>query len=102
MHIFQILLRYLDIDLTDHITFIKPFGTGSIFSLINRVRRTVRGSADDIGWLERDSEMPPAEDGTERFTEILENIRYNFCISNYICLHLCSMVTFHLLSCFSI
>ena len=45
------------------------------FSLIDRARRTVRGSADDIGWLQRASGMPPFEDGTERFTEILDNIR---------------------------
>lgn len=44
--------------------------------LIERARRTVRGSADDIGWLQRDPEMPPVEDGTERFTEILDNIRH--------------------------
>ncbi|GMY23298.1 GPI inositol-deacylase PGAP1-like [Fagus crenata] len=49
----------------------------SIFkSLIDRARRTVRGSADDIGWLQRASGMPPVEDGTERFTEILDNIRH--------------------------
>lgn len=40
------------------------------------MRRTVRGSADDIGWLQRDSGMPQVEDGTERFMEILESIRY--------------------------
>nr|KYP37940.1 hypothetical protein KK1_040833 [Cajanus cajan] len=46
----------------------------SIFqSLIERARRTVRGSADDIGWLQR---MPPVEDGTERFLEILDNIKH--------------------------
>lgn len=45
-------------------------------SLIEKVRRTVRGSADDIGWLQRDPDMPPVEDGTERFTEILDEIRY--------------------------
>lgn len=43
--------------------------------LIERAQRTVRGSADDIGWLKRDPEMPPVEDGTEKFTEILDNIR---------------------------
>lgn len=46
------------------------------FSLVERARRTVRGSADDIGWLLRDSRMPPVEDGTERFLEILADIRY--------------------------
>lgn len=44
--------------------------------LIERARRTVRGSADDIGWLQRDPDMPPVEAGTERFTEILDSIRY--------------------------
>ncbi|MBA0853807.1 hypothetical protein Goshw_022166 [Gossypium schwendimanii] len=42
--------------------------------LIERAQRTVRGSADDIGWLKRDPEMPPVEDGTEKFAEILDNI----------------------------
>lgn len=45
-------------------------------SLIERARRTVRGSADDIGWLQRASGMPPVEDGTKRFTDILDNIRH--------------------------
>ncbi|KAJ7962072.1 Alpha/beta-Hydrolases superfamily protein [Quillaja saponaria] len=44
--------------------------------LIERARRTVRGSADDIGWLQRASGMPPVEDGTERFMEILGEIRH--------------------------
>jgi hypothetical protein len=44
--------------------------------LIERARRTVRGSADDIGWLQRASDMPSVEDGTGRFMEILDNIRY--------------------------
>ncbi|KAF4402340.1 hypothetical protein G4B88_003261 [Cannabis sativa] len=49
----------------------------SIFQgLINRVRRTVCGSADDIGWMQRDPEMPPVEDGTHRFTETLDSIRH--------------------------
>lgn len=47
-----------------------------IFSLIEKVRRTVRGSADDIGWLQRASHMPPVEDQTDRFVEILDDIRY--------------------------
>ncbi|KAL2546152.1 Mitogen-activated protein kinase [Forsythia ovata] len=45
-------------------------------NLIERVRRTVRGSADDIEWLQRAAKMPPVEDGTERFMEILDEIRY--------------------------
>ncbi|KAA3475389.1 Alpha/beta-Hydrolases superfamily protein [Gossypium australe] len=44
--------------------------------LIERARSTVRGSANDIGWLKRAPEMPSVEDGTGRFTEILENIRH--------------------------
>ncbi|OMP00713.1 hypothetical protein COLO4_12450 [Corchorus olitorius] len=49
----------------------------SIFQgLIERARRTVRGSADDIGWLKREPDMPSVEDGTERFTEILDDIRH--------------------------
>ncbi|XP_052194365.1 uncharacterized protein LOC127802552 isoform X2 [Diospyros lotus] len=49
----------------------------SIFQgLIERARRTVRGSADDIGWLQRDPGMPPVEDGTSRFTEIIDDIRH--------------------------
>ncbi|KAD3640779.1 hypothetical protein R6Q59_003467 [Mikania micrantha] len=50
----------------------------SIFQgLVERVRRTVRGSADDIGWLQNAPEMPPVEDGTERFSNILEIIRHD-------------------------
>ncbi|KAG8391557.1 hypothetical protein BUALT_Bualt01G0200000 [Buddleja alternifolia] len=49
----------------------------SIFQgLFEKVRRTVRGSADDIGWLQQSADMPPVEDGTERFTEILDDIRH--------------------------
>lgn len=51
------------------------------FRLIDRVRRTVRGSADDIGWLQRDPTMPSVEDGTQRFMEILGEIRYNLLYS---------------------
>ncbi|KAL6981291.1 hypothetical protein U1Q18_022921, partial [Sarracenia purpurea var. burkii] len=49
----------------------------SIFQgLIERARRTFRGSSDDIGWLQRDPEMPSVEDGTERFMEIIADIRH--------------------------
>ncbi|KAL5718208.1 hypothetical protein ACHQM5_011137 [Ranunculus cassubicifolius] len=49
----------------------------SIFqSLISRARRTVRGSAEDIGWLQRAAGMPPIKDGTERFNELLDSIRH--------------------------
>ncbi|CAN6697834.1 unnamed protein product [Malus baccata var. baccata] len=44
--------------------------------LIDRVGKTVHGSADDIGWLQRDPTMPPVEDSTERFMEILGDIRH--------------------------
>ncbi|CAH9108406.1 unnamed protein product [Cuscuta epithymum] len=49
----------------------------SVFQgLIERVQRTVRGSADDIGWMQRHPEMPPVEDGTHRFLEIIDAIRH--------------------------
>ncbi|XP_027192733.1 uncharacterized protein [Cicer arietinum] len=49
----------------------------SIFQgLIDRARRTVRGSADDIGWLQHAQGMPPVEEGTERFLEILDSIKH--------------------------
>lgn len=59
---------------------IQTFNLMNMFSfrLIDRVRKTVRGSADDIGWLQRDPTMPSVEDGTERFMEILGDIRYSF------------------------
>ncbi|KAJ0112962.1 hypothetical protein Patl1_00151 [Pistacia atlantica] len=53
-----------------------PNGISIFKGLIERARRTVRGSADDIGWLQRDPQMPPVEDGTEKFLEILDNIRH--------------------------
>ncbi|XP_071704339.1 uncharacterized protein [Rutidosis leptorrhynchoides] len=43
--------------------------------LIEKVRTTVRGSSDDIGWLQCAPDMPPVEDMTERFTNILDIIR---------------------------
>lgn len=51
-------------------------GISMFQGLIERARRTVRGSADDIGWLQRASGMPSVEDGTGRFMEILDNIRH--------------------------
>ncbi|ERN00152.1 hypothetical protein AMTRI_Chr13g83420 [Amborella trichopoda] len=48
----------------------------SIFKgLVSRVQKTLRGSADDIGWLQREPGMPPVEDGTRRFNELLVDIR---------------------------
>lgn len=54
----------------------SPNGISIFQGLIERVRRTVHGSADDIGWLQRATDMPPVEDGTERFIEILDDIRH--------------------------
>ncbi|KAK7287005.1 hypothetical protein RJT34_22404 [Clitoria ternatea] len=51
-------------------------GISMFQSLIERARRTVRGSADDIGWLQRDPGMAPVEERTERFLEILDNIKH--------------------------
>ncbi|XP_078433013.1 uncharacterized protein LOC144704459 [Wolffia australiana] len=50
-------------------------GVSLFQSLIIRARNTVRGSADDIGWLQRAKEMPPIEDGTQRFLELLEMVK---------------------------
>ncbi|KAI9118959.1 hypothetical protein K1719_009634 [Acacia pycnantha] len=43
--------------------------------LISRAWITLRGSSDDIGWLQQDPSMPPVEDGTARFLELLSDIR---------------------------
>ncbi|KAH9300515.1 hypothetical protein KI387_012098, partial [Taxus chinensis] len=43
--------------------------------LVARVQTTLRGSAHDIGWLQRTPGMPPVEDGTNKFEELLERIR---------------------------
>ncbi|XP_057421990.1 uncharacterized protein LOC130715859 isoform X1 [Lotus japonicus] len=40
-----------------------------------RLLKTLRGSSDDIGWLQRDPEMPPVQDETSRFLELLSDIR---------------------------
>ncbi|RLM58667.1 uncharacterized protein C2845_PM18G13660 [Panicum miliaceum] len=42
-----------------------------------RARKTVRGSADDICWLQQDQSLPTTEDGTARFLEILDSVRKN-------------------------
>eukprot|EP00252_Welwitschia_mirabilis_P025268 TRINITY_DN7817_c0_g2_i1.p1 TRINITY_DN7817_c0_g2~~TRINITY_DN7817_c0_g2_i1.p1 ORF type:complete len:424 (+),score=99.51 TRINITY_DN7817_c0_g2_i1:521-1792(+) len=49
--------------------------TPVIKGLLSRVRTTLRGSTDDIGWLLRTPGMPPVVDGTNRFEELLEKIR---------------------------
>ncbi|KAL6221088.1 hypothetical protein ACLB2K_008840 [Fragaria x ananassa] len=43
--------------------------------IATRVQRTLRGSSDDIGWLQRIPSMPSVDDGTERFLELLAGIR---------------------------
>ncbi|XXG66517.1 hypothetical protein AAC387_Pa06g0072 [Persea americana] len=42
---------------------------------MSSVQKTVHGSAEDIGWLQNASGMPPVVDETKRFTELLDNIR---------------------------
>ncbi|KAF0895264.1 hypothetical protein E2562_008590 [Oryza meyeriana var. granulata] len=56
---------------------LRVFQNGaSLFQgLVESARKTVRGSADDIGWLKRDQSLPPTEDGTTRFLEILDSVR---------------------------
>ncbi|KAL6642035.1 hypothetical protein ACP70R_020216 [Stipagrostis hirtigluma subsp. patula] len=39
-------------------------GASMFQGLVERARKTVRGSADDIGWLQRDQGLPTTEDGT--------------------------------------
>ncbi|MCL7023549.1 hypothetical protein MKW94_004232 [Papaver nudicaule] len=51
-------------------------GLSMFQGLISRARKTVRGSADDIGWLQRAPGLPPVEDGTKRFDELLGHIRH--------------------------
>ncbi|KAK7358364.1 hypothetical protein VNO77_00291 [Canavalia gladiata] len=41
----------------------------------SRVVKTLRGSSDDIGWLQHAPGMPLAQDGTSRFLELLSDIR---------------------------
>ncbi|THU72034.1 hypothetical protein C4D60_Mb04t07830 [Musa balbisiana] len=40
---------------------------------ISRVKRTLQGSSDDIGWLQRSEQFPPMEDGTTHFMELLHD-----------------------------
>ncbi|XP_021641761.2 uncharacterized protein LOC110636385 isoform X2 [Hevea brasiliensis] len=44
-------------------------------SITSRVCKTLRGSSDDIGWLQHTPGMAPVEDGTARFLELLGKIR---------------------------
>ncbi|KAK7319958.1 hypothetical protein RJT34_04687 [Clitoria ternatea] len=41
----------------------------------SRVLKALRGSSDDIGWLQHAPGMPLVQDGTSRFLELLSNIR---------------------------
>ncbi|KAJ1702967.1 hypothetical protein LUZ63_002746 [Rhynchospora breviuscula] len=66
-------------DLTELMQPARFFQNGSSLfqDLVDRARKTIRGSADDIGWLERERNMLPTEERTSRFLEILECIRRN-------------------------
>ncbi|KAE7998689.1 hypothetical protein FH972_003208 [Carpinus fangiana] len=44
-------------------------------SIIFRLRKTLRGSSDDIGWLQCTPGVASVEDGTPRFLELLASIR---------------------------
>ncbi|KAK1290364.1 hypothetical protein QJS10_CPB18g01060 [Acorus calamus] len=44
-------------------------------SFIACVQRTLQGSSEDIGWLQKYPELPPVEDGTARYMELLHSIR---------------------------
>ncbi|XP_041008208.1 uncharacterized protein LOC121252570 isoform X1 [Juglans microcarpa x Juglans regia] len=46
-----------------------------VWSIISRVCKTLRGSSDDIGWLQHTPGMAPVKDGTPRFLELLAGIR---------------------------
>ena len=58
-----------------HVTLISHFG---FFSVISRVQKTLHGSSDDIGWLQCTPGVAPVEDGTARFLEVLQGIRWQF------------------------
>ncbi|GAB4852632.1 hypothetical protein Ancab_016847 [Ancistrocladus abbreviatus] len=44
-------------------------------SILSRVQKTLRGSSDDIGWMQNTAGMAPVADGTARFRELLQRIR---------------------------
>ncbi|KAK6944934.1 hypothetical protein RJ641_026036 [Dillenia turbinata] len=46
-----------------------------IHGIITQLQKTLRGSADDIGWLQNTPGMPPLQDSTARFQELLQVIR---------------------------
>ena len=43
----------------------------SLSRLVERVQYTLRGSADDIGWLQRVCDFPAVDDRTDRFVQLL-------------------------------
>ncbi|KAL0308582.1 UNVERIFIED_CONTAM: hypothetical protein Sradi_5800500 [Sesamum radiatum] len=43
--------------------------------IVSRVLRTLHGSSDDIGWLQRTPGMAPVKDGSAHFMELLQSIR---------------------------
>ncbi|KAJ3670760.1 hypothetical protein LUZ60_008186 [Juncus effusus] len=43
--------------------------------LINRLRTTLEGSSEDIGWLQKIKNLPPVNDGTSQFKELLADVR---------------------------
>ncbi|PWA88726.1 alpha/Beta hydrolase fold protein [Artemisia annua] len=45
-------------------------------STLSRVQITFHGSSADIGWIQRDPTMDPVKDGSDRFAELLNAIRY--------------------------
>ncbi|XVF88600.1 hypothetical protein PTKIN_Ptkin19aG0064000 [Pterospermum kingtungense] len=46
-----------------------------VYSIRSRMQTTLRGSSDDIGWLQRTPGMAPVENGTARFLELLDAVR---------------------------
>ncbi|MED6220708.1 hypothetical protein PIB30_047467 [Stylosanthes scabra] len=53
-----------------------------VHRLVSRMLKTLRGSYDDIGWLQHAPGMPPVQDGTSRFLELLAEIRsQQFCLN---------------------
>lgn len=44
-------------------------------STLSRVQITFHGSSADIGWIQRDPTMDPVKDGSDRFVELLNEIR---------------------------
>ncbi|XVE54214.1 hypothetical protein DITRI_Ditri03aG0062700 [Diplodiscus trichospermus] len=46
-----------------------------VYSIKSRIQKTLRGSSEDIGWLQHTPGMAPVENGTARFLELLEAIR---------------------------